>query len=87
MEFTQEDRDALLEVHSISKRLDKSVFGNGKPGLLDRMVRVEADVENNGKKLDDHICDFQKPKQWPAVVSAIIAIIMCALTIHTVIGG
>lgn len=69
--MTQEDRDMLIETHSIVKDLKKSVYGNGRPGMVDRLIAVEVAHTECQKRQSS-------PKQWPSVVAAVCAVVAVA---------
>ena len=66
--MTQEDRDMLVRIDENTKDLKKAVFGNGVPGLVSRMQAVEVQHDECQKRM-------AQPKQWPAVVASICAIV------------
>lgn len=40
-----DERQVLFETHAITMKLDKTVNGNGRPGLKARMDRLEGAVK------------------------------------------
>ena len=56
--------DMLTRMDERVKEMHKWTFGNGQPGAAGRLVTLEANVK-----------ELRKPKTWPAVVSAICAVV------------
>lgn len=55
--------DMLTRMDERVKEMHKWTFGNGQPGAAGRLVALETTVNA-----------LSKPRQWPAVVSAICAV-------------
>lgn len=68
--MTPDDRDMLIRIDENTKALKKAVFGNGTPGLVSRVQTIETSY-------NEHLKQAVSPRQWPAIVSATIAVIMC----------
>lgn len=73
--MTQEDRDMLIRVHEnvieIKKDMDglaKTLYGNGQPGVVSRLQSLETSHQECLKRQDN-------PRQWPAVVASIAAVV------------
>lgn len=53
MALTQSERDLLIEVHTIVTRLDKTVNGNGRPGLVQDQAALRADHESLAEEVHE----------------------------------
>ena len=56
--------DMLSRMDERVKEIHKWMVGNGQPGAAGRLVALETQV-----------ADIRKPKQWPAVLAALCAVI------------
>jgi len=72
--MTQEDRDMLIRIDTNLvhvkedvRVLNKTMYGNGIPGVVSRLKSVE-DAHKDCKERQS------KPKQWPSIVAAICAV-------------
>ena len=72
--MSKEDRDMLIETHSICKSMQSALFGNGKPGLVSDVVELQTRQSNQEEALKIHIADYKKAPQWPAVAAAIVVV-------------
>ena len=52
------DHDILIETYTMVRDLHKTVFGNGREGLLEAMATVEADMRNMRNAHDNLREDF-----------------------------
>jgi hypothetical protein len=64
------EREMLIRIDERTKEMHKVMFGNGQPGMVKRLADVEASQDA-----------MKRPKQWPSVVAAVTALVMCIFTI------
>ncbi len=72
--MTTEDRDRLIRIDENVRDLKRVVFGNGVPGLNTRVAQLETSHKECSERMG-------KPRQWPAIVAAVCAVLAVAWNI------
>lgn len=43
------DRELLIVIHDRSERVERALFGNGQPGLMERMAKAEEQLDKRNR--------------------------------------
>lgn len=66
------DHDLLIEIHTVVKALDRTVNGNGRPGLIEEVAALKSSLPSTKEK---------RTERAAIVVSLISALGLVASTI------